>query len=302
MSVPQAAAMRHNEYKKKRSQRLNMPDKPGRVARRWSELSGNVRGILWISMGTIAFALNDVCVKLLGRKFDPTEIAFFRYLVGFIILSPVFWKMGKEGLKTSRPGIHFLRLVMACVAQVGVFLSIIHLPLADATAISFSRPLFTIVVAVFLLSELVSRRRWVAAGAAMTFAAANVLIRLMSTTEPPNRILFYYHLGGTLVFLGPAAWFWVQPVGIEWLLMAAIGALTTIGMIGFVRAFSVGEANAVGPMEYVRLIYAALLGFYIFGEIPDTWTVVGALIIVGSALYIAREEAFRSRKEAPPPA
>ena len=307
---------------------MNMPDKPGRVARRWSGLSGNVRGILWISMGTIAFALNDVCVKMLGRKFDPTEIAFFRYLVGFIILSPVFWKMGKEGLKTSRPGIHFLRLVMACIAQVGVFLSIIHLPLADATAISFSRPLFTIVVAVFLLSELVSRRRWVAAGigfigvvimvrpfdagydpialiavgAAMTFAAANVLIRLMSTTEPPNRILFYYHLGGTLVFAGPAAWFWVQPVGIEWALMAAIGALTTIGMIGFVRAFSVGEANAVGPMEYVRLIYAALLGFYIFGEIPDMWTVVGALIIVGSALYIAREEAFRSRKAVPPPA
>lgn len=278
-------------------------------------------------MGTIAFALNDVCVKLLGRKFDPMEIAFFRYLVGFIILSPVFLRMGKEGLKTSRPGIHFLRLVMACIAQVGVFLSVIHLYLADATAISFSRPLFTTIVAVIVLSELVSRKRWVATGigfigvvimvrpghdgfdpialiavgAAMTFAAANVLIRKMSTTEPPNRILFYYHLGGTLVFLGPTIWLWVMPVGVEWVLLAAIGALTTIGMIGFVRAFSAGEANAVGPMEYIRLIYAALLGFYIFGEVPDLWTIAGAAIIVGSTLYIAREEAYRSRKAVPPP-
>jgi drug/metabolite transporter (DMT)-like permease len=289
-------------------------------------LSGNLRGILWISMGTIAFALNDVCVKLLGRKFDPVEIAFFRYLVGFVILSPVFWRMGRKGLATARPGIHFLRLVMACIAQIGVFMSIIHLYLADATAISFSRPLFTTIVAVILLSELVSRKRWVATGigfigviimirpghagydpialiavgAAMTFAVANVLIRMMSTTEPPNRILFYYHLGGTLVFIGPTIWLWSRPVGVEWLLLAAIGALTTIGMIGFVRGFSAGEANAVGPMEYIRLIYAALLGFYIFAEVPDIWTAVGATIIVGSTLYIARDEHFRSRKAVEP--
>jgi drug/metabolite transporter (DMT)-like permease len=306
---------------------LDAQEGSGRIEKRWLALSGNLRGILWISMGTIAFALNDVCVKQLGRKFDPMEIAFFRYLVGFVILSPVFWRMGKEGLATARPGIHFLRLVMACIAQIGVFMSLIHLYLADATAISFSRPLFTTIVAVILLSELVSRKRWVATGigfigviimvrpghdgydpialiavgAAMTFAVANVLIRMMSTTEPPNRILFYYHLGGTLVFVGPTIWFWSQPVGVEWLLLAAIGALTTIGMIGFVRGFSAGESNAVGPMEYIRLIYAALLGFYIFAEVPDIWTAVGATIIVGSTLYIARDEHYRNRKAVEPP-
>ena len=306
---------------------MDAQERSGRIEKRWSALSGNVRGILWISMGTIAFALNDVCVKQLGRKFDPMEIAFFRYLVGFVILSPVFWRMGRKGLATARPGIHLLRLVMACIAQVGVFLSVIHLYLADATAISFSRPLFTTIVAVILLSEIVSRKRWVATGigfigvvimvrpghdgydpialiavgAAMTFAVANVLIRMMATTEPPNRILFYYHLGGTLVFVGPTIWLWSEPVGIDWLLLAAIGALTTIGMIGFVRGFSAGEANAVGPMEYIRLIYAALLGFYIFAEVPDVWTAVGATIIVGSTLYIARDEHYRSRKAQPPP-
>ncbi len=167
-------------------------------------------------------------------------------------------------------------------------MSVIHLSLADATAISFSRPLFATIFAIFLLKELVSKRRWsativgfggviimvrpgldgsdpvalIAVGAALTFSIANVMIRMMSTTEPPNRILFYYHLGGTIIFAIPTAMFWTQPVGIEWLLLVAIGVLTTIGMIGFVRAFSEGEMNAVGPMEYIRLVYAALLGFF----------------------------------------
>jgi drug/metabolite transporter (DMT)-like permease len=282
-------------------------------------LSGNIRGILWISLGTIAFALNDVVVKLLGRKFDPMELAFFRYLVGFVILLPVFIRMGADGLRTARPGLHATRLVLACIAQVGVFYSVIHLYLADVTAITFSRPLFTTIVAVILLSEIVSQRRWIATsvgfigvvimvrpghagfdpvaliavGSAMIFAIANVLIRMMSSTEPPNRILFYYHLGGVLVFLGPTIWVWSTPVGVEWAFLAAIGVLTTIGMIGFVRAFSAGEANAVGPMEYVRLLYAAFLGYSIFGEVPDIWTGIGAFIIVGCAVYIAREEAGR---------
>jgi len=279
-------------------------------------MPGNLRGILWITLGTVAFALNDVLVKLLGKKFGPMELAFCRYSIGLIILSPVFFQMGISGLKTRRPGIHFVRLIIACIAQLGVFYSVIHLYLADATAIAFSRPLFTTIIAVFLLSELVSKRRWVATAtgfigvlimvrpghdgfdivtvvaliSACTFAIANILIRLMSTTEPPNRILFYYHAGGAIIFLIPTITLWQDPVGIEWALLAGIGIMTTIGMTGFIRAFSVGEANAVGPMEYVRLIYAGILGYSIFGEVPDYWTYAGALIIIIATLYIARDE------------
>ena len=295
----------------------NLPCKLARLNNRWSGLSGNLRGILWITLGTIAFALNDVLIKLLGKKFGPMELAFCRYAVGLVILSPVFFQMGVVGLKTKRPAIHLIRLVIACIAQLGVFYSVIHLYLADATAIAFSRPLFTTIIAVFLLSELVSRRRWIATAAgflgvlimvrpghdgfdivtvvalvsACTFAIANVLIRLMSSSEPPNRILFYYHAGGAIIFLIPTIILWQNPVGIEWALLAGIGVMTTIGMTGFIRAFSVGEANAVGPMEYVRLIYAGVLGYSIFGEVPDYWTYAGALIIIIATLYIARDEA-----------
>lgn len=272
-------------------------------------------------MGTLAFAFNDVVVKYLGRTMHPFELAIFRYVIGFVLLSPAFIAMGWNGLKTSHLRLHATRLVIACISQIGVFYAVIHLMLADATAIAFSRPLFTTMIAVFLLGEAVGRRRWtataigfvgvlvmvrpgqagfdpvavVAVFTACAFAYANVLIRVMARTEPPNRILFYYHLGGMMVFVVPAAFVWVTPVGIEWLLLFLIGVFTTVGMIGFVRGFSAGEASFVGPMEYTRLLYAGLFGFYLFAEIPDAWTGIGALIIVASTLYIARREAKRGK-------
>jgi len=309
------------------------PEVPSRVSDRpaqtrlvaaWSRLPGNLRGVLWITMGTVAFALNDVFIKLLGRTFHPFELALFRYGVGVLLLSPVFLSMGTAGLRTKRFGLHMARLAMACTAQIGVFIAVINLHLADATAIAFSRPLFTTVIAVIVLHEVVRWRRWtatvvgfagvlvmvrpghggidpvalVAVASALTFAIANILIRMLSTTEPPNRILFYYHVGGTLVFAGPAFYVWIAPAGVQWLMLFMIAALTTVGMIGFVRGFAAGEANAVGPFEYVRLIYAALLGFYIFGETPDLWTLAGAVLIAGSTLYIARVEAQSGRRPA----
>ena len=298
---------------------VTTPDNP--LVASWLRLSPNLRGILWITMGTIAFALNDVVVKTVGRTIDALELAFFRYLIGFVLLSPIFIRVGVDGLKTSRLRLHALRLVLAGSAQIGVFISVIHLPLAAVTALSFTRVLFTPFVAVWVLREVVTGRRWtataigfvgviimvrpdagtvdpiamIAIGSALTFAVSNVLIRLLSSTEPPMRILFYYHLGGVLIFAGPAAWVWQTPVGMEWVYTVAIGVLTTVAMVGFVRGFAVGEASVIGPMEYVRLIYAAILGYVVFFEIPDPWTILGALVIVAATTYIARTEARRAR-------
>lgn len=298
---------------------MSVPALHSRLSAAWLSLSGNLRGILWISIGIILFALTDVVVKTLGRTFHPLELALFRYAVGLVMLAPVFLHMGFEALKTQRIGLHLLRLAMATTAQVGILISVINLTLADATEISFSKPLFTTIAAVLILSETVTTRRWaatlvgfsgvvimmrpgtgsidpvalIAVASALTFAVANILIRVMSRTEPANRILFYYHIGGTLIFVGPALWVWRMPAGFEWIMLVLIGILTTLGMICFVRAYSIGEANAVGPIEYVRLIYAGLFGYFLFGEVPDLWTFVGGAIIVGSTLYIAREEARR---------
>ena len=300
---------------------MNYPAPVAKLIVFWTRLPGNFRGILWLSLGAFLFSVVDVFVKSLGGRFHPIEISFFRYSCGLIFLMPVFFCMGIANLKTERLPLHLLRMGLAFVAQLGIFITVIHLPLADATAFMFSKPLFTTVVAVFMLREVVSGRRWgatvvgfigvlvlvrpgaeainpialVAVASAMTFAVANVLIRKMSVTEPTGRILFYYHIGGVILFGGPAAYVWTMPIGLEWLLLISIGGLTTIGIFCFMRAFTVGEANAVGPAENLRLIYATVFGFVLFSEIPSVWTVVGAAIIVASTVYIARVEAQRGR-------
>lgn len=287
----------------------------------WARLPGNLQGILLLSVGAFLFSVVDVFVKSLGGRFHPIEISFFRYACGFLFLIPLFIRLGPGNLRTRRFPLHLLRMGLAFVAQLGIFITVIHMPLADATAFMFSKPLFTTVAAVFVLSEVVSGRRWaatvvgfigvlvlvrpgsgaidpyalVAVAAAMTFALANVLIRKLSSTEPTGRILFYYHVGGIILFAGPAAYVWVMPIGIEWVQLIAIGGLTTIGIFCFMRAFSVGEANAVGPAENLRLIYAAIFGFVLFAEIPSIWSAVGATIIVASTVYIAQVEARRKQ-------
>jgi drug/metabolite transporter (DMT)-like permease len=271
------------------------------------------------------FSSVDVVVKHLGQSFHPLELAFFRYFIGTIILLPVFVRLGTEGMKTEIFGLHFLRLGLAYIAQLCIFVAVIYMPLADATALSFSKPLFTTIVAVIILSELVERTRWIATGvgfigvlvmirpgsgtidpvaflailSALTFACGNVLIRVLARTEPTARILFYYHSGGLVIGFLTVVWVWKTPVGLEWLLLIIIGAVTTAGMTCYVRAFSVGEASAVGPSEYIRLIYAAIFGYFIFNETPDFWTITGAIIIVGAALFIARDEARSGKKERP---
>tara|TARA_R110000868_G_scaffold397842_1_gene670749 strand:- start:5395 stop:6288 length:894 start_codon:yes stop_codon:yes gene_type:complete len=293
------------------------------IESRWVALPPNVRGILWLVMGSLAFSVNDLLVKSLGKSMSPFQMAFFRYGIGLLIMAPVFMRMGTGDLKTSRPGIHGVRLILACIAQVGVYTSVVYLPLADATALAFSRILFTTIVAVIVLREVVSGGRWtatfagflgvivmvrpggdidpvalIAIGAACTFAVANVMIRLMSTTEPPNRILFYYQAGGAAVFLVPTILLWQTPPDLlSWLMALAIGLLTAVGMIGFIRGFAVGEASVIGPTEYIRLIFAAGFGLLIFGEIPDIWTIAGALIIVVCTSFIARMEARKRRRK-----
>lgn len=295
----------------------------GATRQRWASLPGNARGAIWITVGTVFFALNDVVVKTAGLTMHPLQLGFFRYLLGFLLLLPVFYRLGWEGLRTERFGLHFLRAVIAGSGQIAVFFSVIHLMLADATSISFSRPLFMTILAVVFLREAVGWQRWAATavgfigvivvvrpgdgvietaaliglGAAFMFSIGLVLIRRLGTTEPPTRILFYYHAIGTVLSLGPAIWVWKQPVGQEWLMLLMIGILTTLAMVCFVRGFVVGEVSILGPMEYTRLVYAAIFGYLIFAEVPVIWTWIGSVIIIGSAIYIARNEAFGRKQK-----
>ena len=97
-----------------------------RLNRYWMSLPENLRGILWLVLGAFLFVVVDVFVKMLGRKFDPFQLALFRYAIGWIVLAPVFLRMGRSNLRTQHIGLHLLRMVLAFAAQLGVFVTILR--------------------------------------------------------------------------------------------------------------------------------------------------------------------------------
>ena len=280
-------------------------------------LPPNLRGAIFIVLGTVFFVLTDITVKFAGQNIHPAQMAIFRYVVGFILLAPLFIRTGPAKLKTKRLKLHLFRAIIASIGQAGIFYAVIHLNLADATAMTFTRPLFLTILAIFVLKEFVELQRWgativgflgviimmrpfggeidiawfVALFTAFLFAWGLIIIRVLGRDDPPGTILFWYHIFGAIIFAGPAAYVWVHPTPEEWLQLFLIAAFTAIGMNFFVRGFSVGESSLMGTMEYIRLVFAAGAGYLIFTEIPDIWTGIGAIVIVSATLYITRHEA-----------
>lgn len=291
----------------------------------WMALPANVRGALWILAASILFSVMSAAVKTVGARLDSFQIAFFRCAFGLIVILPFMVKAGPQVFRTRRLPLHVLRALTGVAAMFSGFYSITHLPLADATAISFAKPLFMIILAVLFLGEVVRWRRWTAtvigfigvlvminpgenglnpAMAAALFgtlcvAVVVVLVKRLSTTEAPLTILFTFGIVSTLVSAVPAAFVWQTPTWLEFALLVLIGCLGAAGQSCAIRGFRVGEATAVVPFDYSRLLFAGALGYVLFGDVPTLNTLAGAALIVASTLYIALREARLGKKPGP---
>lgn len=290
---------------------------------RFDALGPNVRGALWMLMAAFVWATNEATIKWLGRSLDPFQISFFRCLFGGLTILPfVVVSGGARAFRTRHFGGHFIRAAAGYIAMALSFYSVIHMPLADATALSFTRPLFVVVLAVLLLREIVRWRRWTATAvgflgviimarpglasidlplmAAITsaffVAVVSVMIKKLTETEHPTTILFYFGIISSSLALGPALLVWKTPTPVEFLILLGIGAAGSLGQFLTILAFRIGEATAVDPFDYARLIYASIFGFLFFAELPDRFTLLGAAIIVASTWYIAQREARLRRQ------
>ena len=288
-----------------------------RLRSAWAGLPGNLRGGLLIFLAAAIVALVGAAVKEAGREMPTLMVVFFRSLFGMCLMLPFLARRGVGSLRTRRPVTHVARIATGSLALFGVFYALTHLPLATAVAISFTKPLFMIFLAVLFLAERVRWRRWaataagfagvliivrpgasgvdpaalVALGAALCVAASMVLIKKLSATEHPATMLIWLGIGTTLVTLPPALLVWETPslYGIGLGLLIAV--LTTIIQYLFIEAYKVGEATAITPLDYAQLPVAGLLGYLLFAEIPDLWTWVGAAVVIGSNLYILHRAA-----------
>jgi drug/metabolite transporter (DMT)-like permease len=295
------------------------------IYRRWLTLPGNVRGSLIVLLASLISVLMTSLIKHVGQSIPVVEILFIRQILVLVIISPVILKNIDTVFKTKVLRLHVLRGSISVVAMLTGFTAVVHLPLAEVTAISFVRTLFTTILAIFFLKEVVGVRRWssviigfvgvliivrpdlenlnayalLAIASAFFVSSINIVMRKLSQIENPSTIMAYQSIIVALAMSGPAIYLWVMPTWDEALFIVVIGGLMSLMQWIFIQAFKAGEAAAIAPMEYSRLLYAGIIGIVFFAEVPTPWTLGGAGIIIGSTLYTLHRNTLKKRHKAP---
>jgi drug/metabolite transporter (DMT)-like permease len=244
-------------------------------------------------------------------------MVFFRCAAGAAVMAPFALRAGAAVWKVKRPG---KVLERCCYSTGGFFLgfyAFAHLPLADAQAISFTRTLFIVILAVWILKEQVAWRRWTAVGvgflgvllmlrpggaafeaaglaalaSSFLFAMTIVTVKDLTRDHSTIQLVLYTNVFTTVAGLPFAFFGWQDPAPLHWLWFAILG-LTGVGAQScYVRALGTGDASLMGLVDYVRLPLAMGIGFWVFAELPDALGMAGAAVIIGSTAYITWREA-----------
>ncbi|MBF0268208.1 MAG: DMT family transporter [Alphaproteobacteria bacterium] len=286
-----------------------------------SRLSPNQRGALWLLGSSAAFAAMNGVIKLLGSDIPTSQLVLFRCLFGLVALSPFILANPRQALVVSRPGLHVLRALLGVAAMSANFWCVANLPLASATSLFFTKPLFMPLLAALFLGERFRLGRGLATlvgflgvlamlnpqdgadpmslgvGLAGAFCVALVMIviKKLTLSEQPLAVLVWFTLLSTLGAAPFAAMSWVTPDFAQWGLLASLGFIGTLGQYLLIRAYRVGEASAITPIDFTQLLFAGLMGLLFFGELPSLQSWAGIAIIVAAALFLTLQE----RKSAP---
>lgn len=272
----------------------------------------------------MAFGLMAIAIRYATRYVPTQEVAFFRNAFGLLTLLPMLLRPGHGSLRTQQLPRYFLRSAIGLASMLCGFWAIGHLPLSQAISLSYSTPLFLTIAAVLWLGEKVRIRRWAAviAGfigvlvivrpgshgfeaasliavlAALFSALVAIQIKQLTRIDGPDTVVFYTYVFWVPLSLLPALFVWVWPAGIAWLWLLLTGVMGTAGQLLWTRALKLGEVSALTPISFTQLPLVVVMGWLLFGETLDRWTVLGALIILGSNAYIAHREAVLARKSA----
>ncbi|WP_417686016.1 DMT family transporter [Roseibium sp.] len=294
-----------------------------KISGRVSLLPANTIGALWILQAAFLFTIMSTLIKLVGEHLSVFQILLIRQSVMVLIVAPRIIRGLPSSLATKRPGLQAARVVCATIAMLCGFSAIIHLPLADATALGFSKTFFITIFAIIFLGETVGPHRWGAtivgflgvllmlrpqgdgfvdiyalmaifgaAGAGMVM----VILRVLTKTDSPTTILTYQATFVGLIMIGPAIYTWQTPTLQEWGLLVLVGIVSWAAQMSNIKAFRSGEATAIASLDYTRLLYATVIGAIVFSQWPSIETVIGAAIIIGASMYTVRREAVRGQK------
>jgi drug/metabolite transporter (DMT)-like permease len=287
------------------------------LSARFAAIPAPVQGALYMTCAAFCFSVMNAFVRLAAEELDPIAVAFFRNFFALAFMLPWLARVGRDGLRTKRLKLHFLRSFLALLTMVIWFSAIALLPLGEAVALNFTVPLFATAGAAVFLGEVVRTRRWSATFvgflgaliilrpgfveltpamslpilAAVCMASASLIVKSLSRTERASTIVLYMNLFLTPLSLVPALFVWQWPSWETLSYLVGLGGVGTLAHLLLTLAFSKADASAVVPFDYARLPFVAVIALFLFGEVPDAWTWVGAAVIAGSSIYIARREA-----------
>jgi drug/metabolite transporter (DMT)-like permease len=286
-------------------------------------------GIACKVMACLLFAVMFASIRWLGPYFPLGEIVFFRSTLGIpVIVAMALATGGPALLTTKRVDSHALRSLAGTISMFCNFAAYTFLPLADATAIGFAAPLFVVMLAALMLREQVHIYRWSAvvlgfagvviiagpeagvsagaaagagfalAGAALT-AVAMIFLRRMSAHEHSITIAFYFMLTSASVSLLTASFGWNWPTLDEAAVLALAGLSGGIGQLFLSFSYRYGEASVLAPFDYTAMIWAVMLGYFVFGELPTVQVWTGSVFVIAAGLLILWRERMLGRKREP---
>ena len=270
-------------------------------------------GLLLAAMAGLLFVSMDTIAKLATQGLAVEMVVWGRYAFHVLVMLILFPGRRLVPLtQTTRPIPLIARGVLLLGCTFCFFLALSHIPLADATAITFSEPLLAVALSIPLLGERVGIRRWTAViigwlgvmviirpgfqdvhwayflvlGVAVMFSLYAILTRRLSQTEDPMTMLFYMgvtgFIGSTIMIL----FSWQTPTLAQWGMMATIGVIGGVSHLIIIYAYRLPEVSLVAPFMYLNLLWAVGLGYLVFGDLPDQLTLLGAFIVAVCGLYV----------------
>jgi drug/metabolite transporter (DMT)-like permease len=277
-------------------------------------------GIALILASTVFLGSSDVTSKYLSATLPSTEIAWIRFLVFALIMFPAMLPASPlYALQTKRLGLQMIRGVALLGSSLFFISGLRFLPMAEASATSFVSPLFVTALSIVFLGESVGVRRWLATAvgligvlivlrpgtsafhpaaffpivSALAWACTLIMTRMMSGTERAITTMTCSAIAGLCILSALVPFVWVHPSWHDIFFGIIIGVASTAGQWIVVLAFRYADASVLAPFSYTQLLWVSFLGFLVFGEVPDVWTVTGAGFIVASGLYTAHRERLR---------
>jgi drug/metabolite transporter (DMT)-like permease len=296
------------------------------IRERYASLSGNVQGALWMLASAVTFTLMTSLIKFLGNDYSPAVQTFYRQAAGLIVLAPIILRDPVGAFRTTRPGILLFRSLAGTVGMILAFWAYQEMPLAEANALSFTRTLWIVPLAIFVLGERIGPWRvgatlvgflgvllmlqpsianavgWPAAaalGSAALFAMTVTGMKVMTRDHSVTVLMVWSAVLGFVLAIPLAVLEWRWPEPIDLALLAAMGVLGLLTQVCYIKGMALGDAAAMAPIDYTRLVFAILFGLAFFHEIPNWITMLGAVIVMGSTLVITLRELRFNKKPAP---